>query len=146
MRVGRFLDASSKARWRNTRARALDTTGEPSLKSMLLSRFLNALTSTSICNPIVKTHMFLQLFSFRVFFFLFVALSCPASKKASKSVSETPQNPSKTDFDFSFSLAVLSCRGRKGSVLPNGLLKEVLEAPQEPPKASSFQLGLCGNL
>ena len=117
-----------------------------SLKSMLLSRFLNAFTSTSICNPIVKTHMFLQLFSFRFFFFLFVALSCPASKKASKTVSETPQNLSKRLFEFSCVLEVLPWQVWANFGPPNGLLKPGLEASPRPSETFSFHLGLIGGL
>ena len=67
--------------------RSLKSLHYPHLQLVLLSLSLNASAATSICNPIVKTHVFLQLFILRLFVFMLLGFLQIAFKTFPKATS-----------------------------------------------------------
>ena len=104
-------------------------------KDEALASFALALSTRSRCNLTVKTQVFLKMLPLPLFSRLLIDLLSRNLKNHSKSMSETPQNPSKTHFDFSSFFPALPGRVWKGSGLPDGLPKESLEASSGVPGA-----------
>ena len=115
--------------------RSLKSLHYPHLQLVLLSLSLNASAATSICNPIVKTQVFLQLFILRLFVFLHVVFLQNAFKNTSKSDLIDVPKPLQNH------LGIKKCIGSVLEGLPRGLSAPFRLPPGLPKDAHDTFLG-----
>ena len=115
--------------------RSLKSLHYPHLQLVLLSLSLNASAATSTCNPIVKTQVFLQLFTLRLFVFMLLVFLRNAFKNISKSALLDVPKPLQNH------LGIKKCIGSVLEGLPRGLSAPFRLPPGLPKDAHDTFLG-----